>query len=93
MAVVHGCTIKDRGFVGMGAIVMNGAIIESNGMLAAGAMLTERKTVGSGQLWAGRPAKFLRDLSAAEIESMSEGARHYTANAERFLAALRDRES
>lgn len=85
MSVIHGCTIKDRGFVGMGAIVMNGAVIESDGMLAAGAMLTEGKIVRSGQLWAGRPAKYLRDLSEAELEGMKEGARHYQANAARFV--------
>lgn len=81
MALIHGCTIQDQGFVGMGAVVMNGAVIESSAMLAAGAMLTEGKIARSGQLWAGRPAKYMRDLTLSEIAGMMDGARHYQASA------------
>ncbi len=77
MALLHGCTIHDHGFVGMGAIVMNGATIETNAMLAAGAMLTEGRVAKTGQLWAGRPAKHLRDLTPAEIEGLGKGIQHY----------------
>ena len=55
--IVHGAIIRDRGFVGMGATLLNGATIESDGMLAAGALLTGGRTVGSGELWAGSPAR------------------------------------
>lgn len=81
MVLLHGCILKDRAFVGMGAIVLNGAVIESDGMLAAGAMLTAGKTVRSGELWAGRPAKYLRDLRPEEIAANQEGVRRYVANA------------
>ncbi len=57
LAMVHGCVLEDRAFVGLGSIVMDGCRIESDAMLAAGAMLTPGKTIPSGQLWAGRPAK------------------------------------
>lgn len=84
MALIHGCTIHDRGFVGMGAIVMSGAVIESDGMLAAGAMLTGGKTILSGQLWSGRPAKYVRDLNEEEIAGLREGCAHYHRNARHF---------
>ena len=89
MVLLHGCTLEDRAFVGMGAMVLNGARIESDGMLAAGAMLTAGKLVLSGQLWAGRPAKFLRDLTPEEIESNRVGVRGYVQNGRRHAAALK----
>ncbi len=55
MALVHGCILHDRAFVGMGAIVMDGCEIEGDAMLAAGAMLTPNKKMPSRQLWSGRP--------------------------------------
>jgi carbonic anhydrase/acetyltransferase-like protein (isoleucine patch superfamily) len=79
LAMVHGCVLHDRAFVGLGAIVMDGCIIESDAMLAAGAMLTPGKCIPSGQLWAGRPAKYVRDLSAADLEGMRAGVAHYVA--------------
>ena len=81
MAMVHGCTIEDRGFVGLGAIAMNKAVIGSDAMLAAGAMLTEGKIMAPRSLWAGRPAKPLKELSDAAIAGMRIGVAHYTENA------------
>ena len=89
MAMVHGCTLHDRAFVGLGAIVMDGCVIESDAMLAAGAMLTQGKVIPAGQLWAGRPAKFVRELSAQDKEMMRLGVAHYVALAKRHAAALR----
>ncbi|WP_020399040.1 gamma carbonic anhydrase family protein [Kordiimonas gwangyangensis] len=77
MAMLHGCTLKDNAFVGMGAIVMDNTVIESDGMLAAGAMLTPGKTVGAGELWAGSPAKFMRKVTDAELEKNRSMAEHY----------------
>ena len=54
MAMVHGCTIKDRGFIGLGAIIMNGCVVEEEGMLGAGALLPEGKTIGQKRTM-GRP--------------------------------------
>lgn len=88
MAMVHGCTLEDRAFVGLGAIVMTGATIASDGMLAAGAMLTGGKTIGTRQLWAGRPAKFMRDLNDAQIADMQLGVAHYVENGHAHRAAI-----
>lgn len=79
MAMVHGCVLHDRAFVGLGAIVMDGCAIESDGMLAAGALLSPGKTIGAGQLWVGRPAKYARDLDAASLAAQHEGVRRYVA--------------
>lgn len=77
MAMIHGCTLEDHSFVGLGAIVMDGCVIEQDGMLAAGAMLTPGKRVGRGKLWAGRPAAFVRDLKPEEIARNRAGAAGY----------------
>lgn len=88
MAMVHGCRIEDRGFVGLGAIAMNNAVIGSDAMLAAGAMLTEGKAMGARELWAGRPAKPLKGLSDAAIAGMRLGVAHYVENARAHKTAV-----
>lgn len=88
MAMVHGCTIHDRGFVGLGAIVMNKAVIGSDAMLAAGAMLTEGKVIEPHELWGGRPARKMRDLDEAAIMGMRMGTAHYVENARAHAAAV-----
>lgn len=89
LAMVHGCVLEDRAFVGLGAIVMDGCRIESDAMLAAGAMLTPGKTIPSGQLWAGRPAKYVRDLRPSDLAGMRSGVAHYVELARRHAAAVR----
>ena len=76
-AIIHACEIGDGGFVGMGAIVMDSAVIEPGGMLAAGAMLTPGKRIPSGELWAGRPANKMRNLSDEEKLFNRTSAAHY----------------
>ena len=88
MAMVHGCTIEDRGFVGLGAIAMNKAVIGSDAMLAAGAMLTETKVMGPRELWGGRPARKMRDLDDAAVAGMQLGVAHYAENAKHHAAAI-----
>jgi len=88
MVMLHGCTVHDRGFVGLSTTVMNGCVIESDGMLAAGALLTPGKRIGSRQLWGGRPAAFMRDLTDAAIAEMQLGVAHYVTNARAHRAAL-----
>jgi carbonic anhydrase/acetyltransferase-like protein (isoleucine patch superfamily) len=80
MAMIHGCTLEPRAFVGLGAIIMDGCVIESDGMLAAGAMLTSGKRIGARQLWVGRPAKHLRDLDDAAVAGNRTGVEHYVIN-------------
>ena len=88
MAMVHGCTLMPRAFVGLGCIVMNGCVIEGDAMLAAGAMLTPGKRVPAGQLWQGRPAKHARDLSAEDIAEFAKGVPGYVENARRHRGAV-----
>lgn len=68
MAMIHGCELQDYSFVGLGAIVMDGCIVEENAMVAAGAMLTPGKIARANELWAGRPAKFIRKLTDEDVE-------------------------
>jgi carbonic anhydrase/acetyltransferase-like protein (isoleucine patch superfamily) len=88
MAIIHGCTLENSSFVGLGAIVMDGCVIESNAMLAAGAMLTPGKRLPSGQMWAGRPAKYVRDLTPDEMTRNRAGASGYAELAQHFLQQL-----
>ena len=75
--ILHACTIMDTAFVGMGSVVMDSAIIEEGAMLAAGSLLTRGKVVKSGEIWAGRPAKFLRKLSYEETLHLMQSAKDY----------------
>ncbi|MFP6744387.1 MAG: gamma carbonic anhydrase family protein [Alphaproteobacteria bacterium] len=77
MALIHGCWLEDRSFIGMQATVMDDVVVESTAMVAAGALVTEGKRVPAGELWAGRPAKKLRDLSEQEIAEYTSYAPHY----------------
>jgi carbonic anhydrase/acetyltransferase-like protein (isoleucine patch superfamily) len=75
--IIHGCRLEDEAFVGMGAIVMDGCVVERGAMLGAGSLLPPGKVVKSGQLWFGRPARFLRELSPEEIEENRRAVVHY----------------
>ena len=76
-AILHACHIEDNAFVGMGAIVMDMARVEEYGMLAAGAVLTPGKVVKTGQIWAGSPAKYFRDMNQAETDYIKVSAENY----------------
>lgn len=76
-ALLHACTIEDNSFVGMGSIILDRATIASQGMLAAGGVLTPGKTIPAGELWAGNPAKLLRPLKQAELDWFPGSAEHY----------------
>lgn len=62
-AIVHGCTIHDHVLIGMGAIVMDHVIIESNSIVGAGSVVTEGTHIRSGEVWAGVPAKKIKDIN------------------------------
>lgn len=74
-AIVHGCVIHDNVLIGMGAIVMDNCVVESNAIVAAGAVVTQNTVVASGTIWAGVPAKKVKDIDqsdfAGEIERIS----------------------
>ncbi len=71
-AIVHGCTIHDNVLVGMGAIVMDDCVIESNSIIAAGALVTEGTRVEAGTIYAGVPARKLKDISQEQISGEIE---------------------
>lgn len=77
MALLHACTIGNRAFIGMKACVMDDAIVEDDAMVAAGALVTPGKKVPSRQLWGGSPAKYMRDLTAEELEFLKFSAERY----------------
>ena len=62
-AIGHGCTIHDNVLIGMGSIVMDDCIIESNSIIAAGAVVTKNTVVPSGSIYAGTPARKIKDIS------------------------------
>jgi len=76
-AILHGCSIGDRVLVGMGAIVMDGAIVESDVIIGAGSMITPGKKLLSGGLYVGSPAKRIRDLRPEELDFLRYSAAHY----------------
>ena len=88
MAMVHGCIIKDRGFIGLSATIMNGCVVESDAMLGAGALLPEGKHMGEKELWVGAPAKKLRELSEPALMGMRMGTAHYVENGKAHAKAV-----
>ena len=62
-AIVHGCTIHDNVLIGMGSIIMDDCVIESNSIIAAGAVVTKNTHVESGTIYAGVPAKKIKNIS------------------------------
>lgn len=86
--MLHGCTIEDEGFVGMGATMLDGARVESGGFLAAGAFLGPRKVVPAGEMWGGLPARKLRDLKGIEGKMAVLGAASYVEEAHHHRKAL-----
>lgn len=66
-AIVHGCTIQDNVLIGMGAIVMDNCTIESNVIIAAGAVVTQNTHVKSGSIYAGIPAKMVKEIDQSDF--------------------------
>ena len=66
-AIVHGCTVHDNVLIGMGAIVMDGAVVNSNTIIAAGAVVLEGTICEEGSIYAGVPAKKIKDISQEMI--------------------------
>ena len=84
MALVHACVLEDNSFVGMKACVMDGVVVEEGAMVAAGALVTPGKRIPKGQLWAGAPARFMRELREADYAMMKESARYYVELAKKY---------
>ena len=76
-AIVHGCTIGDGCLVGMGAIILNGAVLEEGCLVGAGALVTGKIHAPAGSLVLGSPAKVVRELTPEEKQASLEDARMY----------------
>ncbi len=81
-AIVHGCTVHDNVLIGMGSIIMDDCIVESNSIIAAGAVVTKGTHVPSGTVFAGMPAKKIKDISAdlsvGEVERIANAYVKYS---------------
>lgn len=77
-AIVHGCTLEDRVMVGMGAIVMDHAIVQSGAMIAAGAVVLENTVVEANTIYAGVPAKKIKNVGDENRSMMERIAHNYT---------------
>lgn len=81
-AIVHGCTVHDNVLIGMGSIIMDDCIVESNSIIAAGAVVTKGTRVPSGSIFAGMPAKKIKDistdLSVGEVERIANAYVKYS---------------
>ncbi len=84
-AVLHACKIGDRCLIGMGALVLDGAEIAADVMLAAGSLVSPGKRLESGRLYRGRPAEPVRELSERELEMLRYSAAHYVRLKDQYL--------
>jgi carbonic anhydrase/acetyltransferase-like protein (isoleucine patch superfamily) len=86
--IIHACILKNRAFVGMGATVLDRAVIEEGGMLGAGGLLPPGKVIGPNELWMGSPAKLVRVMPPEERARFDRTAPAYVALAKRHAASL-----
>jgi carbonic anhydrase/acetyltransferase-like protein (isoleucine patch superfamily) len=84
--LLHACRIGDRCLIGMGAIVMDGAMVEDEVLLGAGSLVSPGKRLESGHLYKGSPAQKVRPLTAEEKEMLRYSAAHYVRLKDRYLA-------
>lgn len=88
-AILHGCTVEDEALIGMGARILNGAVIGARCIVGAGALVTEGKTFEPGSLVVGSPARAVRQLSGEQVAMLRLSAAHYAQKAVRYAAGLR----
>ena len=84
LALLHACEVQDDAFIGMHSTVLDEAVVETGAMVAAGAVVTPRKIVRKGELWAGNPAVKMRDITEKDIESFRRSAAAYVRLGQRY---------
>lgn len=77
-ATLHGCTVEDEALVGMGATILDAAVVGAQAMIGAGALVTPGTHVTPRTLWIGSPARYKRDLTDQEIAHLGRSAAHYS---------------
>ncbi len=92
MALLHACEVQDGAFVGMHSTVLDGAVIEGEAMVAAGALIPPGKVVRRGELWAGNPGRKLRALTEKDYEKFRRAVADYVTLARTYAseAAMRN---
>lgn len=85
LALLHACEVQDDAFIGMHSTVLDEAVVETGAMVAAGAVVTPRKVVRKGELWAGNPAVKMRDITEKDIESFRRSAASYVRLAQAYM--------
>ena len=88
-AILHACRVGDRCLIGMGATVLDGAVLEDEVLLAAGSLVPPGKRLEGGYLWRGSPALKARALTVEEIAFLKESAIHYVRLKDEYLSAER----
>ena len=89
-AVLHACNIETGAFIGIQACIMDDCTVEAGAMVAAGALLTPGKLVKSGEVWAGRPAKKLRDINQQDRDFFAVNLARYVRLAREYRNATKD---
>src|SRR3954469_25610611 len=89
LVMLHGCTIRENSLIGIGAIVLNRAVVGRDCLIGAGAMVTEGKVIPDGSLVLGVPGKVVRSLTAEEIATNTWIAEHYVERAGRYNKGLK----
>ena len=84
--VLHGCTVKDRVLIGMGAIIMDGVVIGEDSVIGAGALITERTIVPPKSLVLGSPAKVKRSVTEEELTWIRESAQNYVRYSRQYMS-------
>lgn len=85
---LHGCTLKDLCLIGIGAIILDGAVVEEKSMVAAGSVVKPNFVVPTGKLVAGVPARIVRDLTTSELEEFEKSAQRYAGYTEITVNSL-----
>ncbi|NDF11307.1 MAG: gamma carbonic anhydrase family protein [Proteobacteria bacterium] len=85
--LLHACTLEDDSFIGMHSTVMDGAVVERHGMVAAAAVVTPKKRVPKDEIWGGNPAKLLRPMRQEEIDYIAISAENYVKLAAEYRGA------
>jgi carbonic anhydrase/acetyltransferase-like protein (isoleucine patch superfamily) len=88
LVMLHGCTVRENSLIGIGAIILNRAVIGRNCLIGAGAMVTEGKVIPDGSLVLGVPGKVVRALTPEEIANNTGIAEHYVERAQRYRQGL-----
>ena len=86
--ILHACTVGDHCLIGMGSIVLDGAVLEPRVMLGAGSLVSSGKRLEGGYLWLGSPARRIRPLSERELAYLEYAAQHYVRLAQRHTGSV-----